>query len=327
MRILDSIVRVLMLFPDLLRYYLECYKYKKLDYFNFKKLASSFNFNRQIPLVSTNLLYGNHKALKFLTNGKFSVLSDYHEHGIVFSENLGVLERNDGLYLKVSRKIYTYSNRRKRIIKEKSIAYVSRDLSIEIVGPYILGAKNFKSIDELKELKENYGKMLLVFPMHSIQGVKGMYNKQLFIDAILAVRDRFDSVFICFHRLDIIDGQYKEFLNCGFNFVTAGSPNDPMFLSRLKDLIDLSDVTMSNSLGTHIGYSICLNKPHYFFLQDVGHTITGKTSKFQSSYEKDENAKKKELATTFAKYFGSFSYEITKKQIEIVKEYWGEWDY
>src|SRR5690554_2290385 len=271
MKTFDLLVRAIMLFPDFLKYYIECIRYKNVDYFNFKKLAFSFDFKRQIPLISTNLHYGNHKALKFLTKGKFSFFRDYHEHGIVFRDSLGVLERNNGLYLKISKCIYTYSSRRKLIIERLAKAYISKPLTIINVGPYILGARNFKSAIELKQVKSKYGKILLVFPMHSISGVKGVYDKQLFIDTILSLKQEFDSVFICLHRLDIVDGQYKEFLDFDFNIVTAGSPNDPMFLSRLRDLIDLSDVTMSNSLGTHIGYSICLNTPHYFFGQNIGH--------------------------------------------------------
>ena len=38
-----------------------------------------------------------------------------------------------------------------------------------VTGPYIHYAKNFYSIDKIKELKEKYGKTLLVFPSHTYE--------------------------------------------------------------------------------------------------------------------------------------------------------------
>ena len=54
--------------------------------------------------------------------------------------------------------------------------------------------------------------------------------------------------------------------------VTAGYIMDPLFLSRLKSIIQLSDLTMSNNVGTHLGYCIYLNKPHWIVRQKIGNT-------------------------------------------------------
>ena len=42
---------------------------------------------------------------------------------------------------------------------------------------------------------------------------------------------------------------------------------DCLFLSRLRSLISISDLTMSNSVGTHVGYCVYMGKPHYVYGQ------------------------------------------------------------
>lgn len=55
----------------------------------------------------------------------------------------------------------------------------------------------------------------------------------------------------------------------GYTIVCPGNRFDPRFLSYQRDMIELSGMTMSNDLGTHIGYIVALNGPHYMFKQKV----------------------------------------------------------
>lgn len=45
-----------------------------------------------------------------------------------------------------------------------------------------------------------------------------------------------------------------------YEVVTAGHYYDYNFLPRLRSIIETSDITMSNNLGSHLGQCIYLNK-------------------------------------------------------------------
>ena len=124
----------------------------------------------------------------------------------------------------------------------------------------------------------------------------------------------YDTVFISMIGYDIELGANKYYEDKGYVVVTSGSRSDPYFLNRQRDLIELADMTISNSIGTHIGYCICLGTPHYLFTQRIDWAGGIK--------EQDRIT----LSTRAELYnaFGSRRPIITPQQIEIVKKYWGE---
>ena len=66
---------------------------------------------------------------------------------------------------------------------------------------------------------------------------------------------------------DILNGDAAIFEDAGFVVVTCGYREDCHFLERQRTLIKLADFTMSNSIGTHVGYCVYMGKPHYSFKQ------------------------------------------------------------
>lgn len=48
------------------------------------------------------------------------------------------------------------------------------------IGPYINYVENFKAKNDLKELKCEMGRVLLVFPSHFIEGVDSVFDEQQF---------------------------------------------------------------------------------------------------------------------------------------------------
>ena len=72
---------------------------------------------------------------------------------------------------------------------------------------------------------------------------------------------------VCLYYRDILNGNYAQYEEAGFTVVTAGYREDCLFLSRLRSLISISDLTMSNSVGTHVGYCVYMGKPHYVYDQ------------------------------------------------------------
>ncbi len=309
------IYKILKKIKDLILYLYSIYHHKNIDYFNYTKLST---FKKvYIGIYTTNMCYGNAIAIRKLQEPKFCPFRDFLEHGIVFSNALQSIEH---ININHIRNIYTFSDRRKKII-EDYIQSQGFNNKVFAVGPYILGAKNFYPSNKLLEIKKNYGKILLCFPVHSIDTVKNTFNNQEFISKIEEIRRYFDSIFICIHILDVNSPIINEYIKMGYTVVSNGFPDDPSFLSRQKDLIELSNMTLSNAIGTHIGYSIALNRPFYFIKQNIN-TIC--TEKKQSEYETIENKTKKELTSKVNILFGTYSLKITKEQQNFVKEYWGE---
>jgi hypothetical protein len=74
-------------------------------------------------------------------------------------------------------------------------------------------------------------------------------------------KNQFDSIRICLYWRDIEFNRHKLYIEKGFECVCAGSLCDSNFMSRLKGLLNICDATITNAIGSHVGYSISLNKP------------------------------------------------------------------
>ena len=70
------------------------------------------------------------------------------------------------------------------------------------------------------------------------------------------------TVLICLYWKDIKMGIHKNYEKAGFKIVCSGYRDDIFFLARLRSLIEISDLTASNSVGTHVPYCLTLEKPH-----------------------------------------------------------------
>lgn len=300
--------------PSLVKYHRENRRLCSVDFFHYAELIKG-GFVLP-PFFNSVLLYGNNNAIEGITLRKFSLLRDYVEHGVCFYDTpestmlMGYADR-PGI-----QNIYTFGNHRKSLIEE----YLqSRGLKKNViaVGPYIIGASNFHSEQELQSIKQKYGKILLVYPSHSINAIQAEYDEQSLIAEIGSHAKDFDSVFVCLYWKDILnEGRLQKYLDSGYAVVCNGLGSDPYFLSRQKDLLTLSDMVMTNGLGTHIGYAVSLGKPVYFFRQDKhisdekGNAISG-------------NKNVEQTERLFMEEFACYSFEITSEQLRLVEKYWG----
>lgn len=301
-----NIPRRLIIIPSF--YYYEIWRRKKFTSFDFVELSKPFEVPSLFSYTS-NRFYGINAAVKHRLNRLFLPVNFVIEHGIYFSDQIMNFEVN---FCKHPL-IITMGKQRERLLKEKGYNALS-------VGPYIRYSKNYSSFDELARLKQKLGKTLLVFPSHSIEGVDAVFNGEKFVAEIKKCSENFNTVLICMYWKDIVDNRYQEYLNNGFTIVTAGHRSDSSFLSRLKDLIYLSDMTMSNNLGTHLGYCISEGKPHYLFSQEC--TYTGVFVKREQRYSNATLYNERLLQ--FKEAFGVFANEITQKQLDLVHFYWGD---
>jgi len=284
---------------------------KTISLFEYNCLAKPFKLYPVYNIMDNNI-YGTGKIISKIGLDPNDSLA---EHGLIF----GTLVQKHNIYSFV-KNIITFSRYRENILKRNVF-----DKNIVCVGPYILHVDSLLSSYDLLKLKRKLGRVLTVFPSHSIESITSQYSVQEFCDEIEKVRSsfQFDSVIICLYWKDIQIGLSKEYVERGYKVTTAGYKYDFYFLNRLKSIILLSDFTMSNNIGTHIGYCICLKKGHYLIDQaktiishkDAEREINQRGKVEQSSYE--------EAVNEIKKAFNVIHLEPTASQRMIVNTYWG----
>lgn len=290
-------------------------KRKELNIFDYQELSKRLAFYPYHPIPENNL-YGT-----VLVLSRFNKISYFTriEHGLYFGSM--VPDRN---MFNTTKQIITYSTYRKNHINNRT------NIPVACVGPYIKYAKILMLDIDFYKLKQELGKVLLVFPAHSIETVTASYDESEFISFIEGKKNEFDSILICLYWKDIELGRFKEYEKLGYKIVTAGHSYDYYFLDRLKTIISLADMTISNKIGTHIGYCTALHKPHYVFKSNVEYSAAGENK--EESEKELFLRKDNDLLTCLDdmeivyKAFNSFSYQITEEQKECISYYWGDED-
>lgn len=205
-----------------------------------------------------NQYYGAERVLRKAA-GICRPLNAFMEHGI---QDKDVIEVND--IKDCNRRLYiTFSIFR----KEQYEKLIGDDRKVCVVGPYIKYVQPFYSFQEKKSIKEKYGKILTFFPMHTIDGDDATACDPEF-DYVIGEVERYrkklkiDTVFICGYWRDYYVGRLEKYNINNYVMVSAGHGMSQKFLSRLRSIIELSDYTMSDAVGTQVGYSIGLGVPH-----------------------------------------------------------------
>lgn len=314
-----SIKDYLRLIKNFISYYFYVYRTRNVDFFDYEKLARPYAIFAGLTLkpgLLGNKCYGNWKAIKTAMGDKL----DPHnmiEHGIYFGRRI-LFEECEMSEIST---IYTYSPYRLEVLKEHYQGKLGK--KVVAVGSYIKYAQNFHSEVELKALKQKYGKILLVFPSHPDPSNDTVYDFEEFMREIDRVGKDYDSIFVSMYWVDIVNGKHKIYKDKGYTIVCSGNRFDPRFLSRQKDLIELSDMTMSNDLGTHVGYSVALNRPHYMFKQKVELNLVKEDAKIVAELRKTRSDFDNEH-DLIQKAFGEYRQVITEEQRKLVAFYWGD---
>ena len=257
--------------------------------------------------------YGMNRVLKQYAglplDSKIHVL---FEHGILFTDYVGGAFR-----------IHEYlpslvaSQYRVNVLKKQNNYH-----GAYAIGPYIHYADPLLSNKEIKEEKERLGKTLLVFPSHSIDCSTAQFDYDKFIKEIKKVGKNFDNIRICMYYQDINLKNHIPYQNEGFEIVTAGHFNDYNFLKRLKSFILTSDMTMANDIGTHLGYCIYLNKPHYIIQQNITYNTTNAVIE-KNTNESNEKLNNSNNKTKIINLFSKYNETITPEQYELISYLWG----
>jgi len=194
---------------------------------------------------------------------------------------------------------------------------------VEAIGPYIAYAKPLLDGQNFKRLKEQIGRTLVVFPSHSTENTQVDFDSNVLFREIDKIHQegKYKTVWICLHFSDVLKGRAAEYLTAGYTCVTAGHRNDIHFLSRLRSIIELADMTMSNDFFTGLGYCTYLNRPHYMAL-----------SKIERSNTKGDDLNKGEVSNqqviesfhpVFRRLFGEFTEAVTEEQRLFGEKYFG----
>ena len=185
------------------------------------------------------------------------------------------------------------------------------------IGPMLNYAPHYLDEITLETERQRLKKNLLVFPAHSTHHVNAKYDIYNYCKMLETIGKDFSTIRVCLYWKDILHGHAEAYLEHGFECVTAGHIYDPLFLSRLKSIIDLATVTTSNEIGTHIGYCILMEKPHYFYNDSVKYKSTSEIILKRDRQEfKGED---RELSVKFSE----LSEDITPSQKELIDKYWG----
>ncbi len=212
--------------------------------------------------------------------------------------------------------IFTFSDYRFPFIRQFT------NKALFAIGPSIHYAKCHFSDDELKNLRKQLGKTLLVFLPHSSWSTYIEFDTKKILSVLKNLEREFDNIMICLGWKEVLRDIEKPFIAEGYSCVTAGHIYDKNFLDRLKTIILLSSHTVSFSYGTHIGFCIYLNKPHWVISginQKVN--VINKIDKATAIYKPTPLSKNQ--VSHFLSYFKEPRDDISKKQQELVDIIWG----
>lgn len=261
-------------------------------------------------------LYGHIEVLKKYIKDNGKLLNVHIQHGVILGNLVQDIMKDS-----FASTIVTYSDKRKEIIEK---ATGKRTVAI---GPYIKYAQNRLSEEKFDAIKKELGKTLLVFPAHSsVDRTQVNFDQLSLIEKINTVKKNhnINTVFVNLFYADCTKEAIAFYENEGFKVCSAGYWLSKNFVSNLRTIIELSDFTMSNRMGTHIGYCISLGKPHFVFKQDHSEDFIGSKG-FEDLQQVIENEYLTDLDTQrIESAFIEEKFEITDEHLAIVREYWGD---
>ena len=281
---------------------------KKINFFNLELLQKPQSYYPN-EYYRDNLYYGISFHLKKYA-GYTGYINAYIEHGIFFGSFLPPDEK----YI-FSEIVICMGNRRqeqlKNLIQSKAIS----------IGPFIHYVDDYLEKEEFNILKNKLGRVLLLLPSHSNKQNSLEHAANVFIEKCLHLFESYDTIMVCLFWSDI-KNYASSYINRNIKVVSAGNINDVNFLSRLKTIIKLSNYVVTDTVGTHLGYSIHQNKGVWI--------IPGEMTKgawFKEPYKSFQNLdyyeKSTEELSNIKKIFEKPQSYITEEQKNIINDFWG----
>ncbi|WP_289422252.1 hypothetical protein [Thomasclavelia cocleata] len=239
-------------------------KKAKLDLTDIEKLAERpFRFYTSELFYFTDCYGNNYTLKKYLTLPNSYQFKLVIQHATNFRDRKVDQEFDQNLPI-----ILTNSTLTKKLLSK----YAPQAELIPISYPFLYASDYFSKEKFLKE-KQRLGKNLLFFPIHSDCNLSISFNLQYLLEKLEKIKEdyHFDSITICCYWLDILNNSIHQIcknFSHNYNIVCAGHLMDINFLPRLKTIINLSDLVVSNFPGSYLFYSMALNKPFYLMEDD-----------------------------------------------------------
>lgn len=258
-------------------------------------------------------LYGHRNAFfeyAGLQGKKQNYLLPYFEHGVNWQNQIFPAFNQQSNHSFVLQGGY----------KNELIHSVRKDALVYNIGPYVLYAKPYYTDERIQEIKKRYGRIMLVYPLHTYEGADAEFDRHVFVKTVMdRFKNEFDTIMISVYWNDVDDPMYKEFASEGALLVSAGYRGDLQFISRLRTIIEIADGTSGNHIGTHIGYCMALRKPHIIF--DTG-------AKYNEPARIVNDEQKVFYRNVLDKFFYAFAHnEPTKEEKEcqdsLFENFWG----
>lgn len=254
--------------------------------------------------------YGSYKVLRDYADLNHLLLPPHNitiQHGYVFEMLTWEKEKLEKVNLVWSKAVL-------KMFKQ----FTSNDNIYPIGAPFFY-ANSILSEEEISVEKARLGKNLLAFPMHSSHNVDTNYDPRTFIEVLKEEKKHYDTVRVCLYWKDLLRGEAEVYLKNGFECVCCGHIFDINFLRRQKALFEICDATISNGIGSHVGYSIFMKKPHRL-IDDVYEFVDRKG---KDGAELADVHRKKNFLSVKKAFLNCPNYKITPEQIEMVDKYWG----
>lgn len=296
-------------------YFCEVLRRSYLPYDKIELLAENIDNDMLHAISSTNgepVLYGSFRAIAKYINPEISYIISpknfFLQHGIAYELTDWMRQKKEGIN-------FVWSSYIRELYRE-----VTDNQRIYAVGAPFFYAKSLMSQEQLENEKNRLGKNLLAFPLHSTHYYDIDFDSDNFIKLLKEQQKRFDTVRVCLYWKDIQRGLAEAYIKAGFECVCCGHINDVLFLQRQRSLFEIADATISNGLGSYIGYSVYLNIPHWLVNEDY----EIKNTNGNEAEELTRLFKEITVSERIYKAFGDNSdFIITKEQREIVDLLWG----
>ena len=279
----------------------EILRRKKMDLFDYKGVSQPLP-KVYYEICTDNNCFGIGHSIRQYAGYKKPFINGWIEHGYFYADAISNLAA-----ISFTNNILTFGNHREwvnhKLLPQKTCFKI---------GPYVHYAQDYVSEEKFLQIKKKLGKVLLVFPIHSGTGEKVLYEKEELFRMVESVAAGFDTVLFSLFWSDITEDYSNEIEKRGYKIVCSGHRFDPFFLSRQKSIIKLSDVTMSNGLGTNLVYCTYFKKPHWLVRQEAKTIILDKDGEKHLKFEeknKDNSSVEEKLYDTFKEYGETLSPE------------------
>lgn len=204
------------------------------------------------------------------------------------------------------------------------------DVNVYEIGNYIKYVKPLLPKKKIKTLKKRYGKTLLVAPIHGLYNGKSVFDYEVWLKYIekFSFDHGFQKIIICLGPGSVANGDHKHYLNGKYKIFSAGDQRDSFFLNRLKAIILLSDMVLSNEYNiTLMGYALACNKPFFYYDMKTCALELGLREAADAGINGIDDSTYFDfmrLKMQVQTLFGTYSETITPEQRDFITKYWGK---